>query len=116
MSAPYSIGRRRMGVRDRIIYDKRQTARVSQIRQRFDVAHITGWIANSFAKDRSGAVVNQALNIGGTVAGGELDLDAVTLQCMREQSMSGAIKLRRRYDVSAAIRERQNRVVQSSLA
>ena len=93
--------------RHRVVDDQRHAARVRHVGERLDVADVAGRIADALAEHRAGVVVDQRRDVLGAVARGEARLDAVAAQDVREQRVGGAVELRRRDDVAAAVGERQ---------
>ncbi len=85
---------------DRVVDDQRHAVFVGHARQRFDVADISRRIADTFAKDRPRLVVDQLLDILGTIRFREADRDSLAWQNVSEQCVGGAVELRNRDDVA----------------
>ena len=82
--------RRRHGVVD----NQRNAVLVGYPGQRLDIADVSGGIADAFAKDRPGLVVNVLFDGVRTIRCGKADRDALIGQKMGEQRMCRAIELR----------------------
>ena len=116
MSAPYSIGRSRIGVATVLSTISGTPCRGGDCGQRLDVADIAGRIADALAKDRAGLVVDQLLDRVGLIGFGEAHVDALARQNVREQRVGGAVELRHRNDVAAHLGEIEHRVIERRLA
>ncbi len=66
MSAPYSIGRNRMGVATVLSTTSGTPCRCAACAKRLDIADVAGRIADDFAEDGAGFVIDQLFDcIGG---------------------------------------------------
>ena len=115
MSAPYSIGRSRIGVATVLSTISGTPCCVRDFGQRLDVADIAGRIADAFAKDRRGLVVDQLFDGRRPDRTRQSDLDALARQNVREQRVGRAVELRHRDDVAADLGEIEHRIVQRRL-
>ncbi len=88
---------------DRIVDDQRHTVTVRDLRQRLDVAHVAGRIADRLGEHGLGVFVDQPLDRIRPVAVGEAGGDALARHDMREQRVCCSVKLRHRDDIAAAI-------------
>ena len=84
--------------------------------QRFNVADVSGRIADAFAEDRAGFFIDQPLDRFSLIGLGKADVDALPRQHVREQRMRRAVKLRDRDDVAADLSEIEHGVVQRRLS
>src|SRR5208283_467104 len=80
--------------RDRVIYDQRNAVPVRYRCEGFDVAQISGRIADALAVDRARIGINQACDRGRLVVPREAHRYPQTGQEVREQRMGGAVELR----------------------
>ncbi len=70
-------------------------------RESFDVRDIAGWIADAFAINRPGILVDQLFDVLRTVTGCESRTDSLLGEDVRQQRIGGTVKLRQRNDVVA---------------
>ena len=82
-----------------VIDDQRHTMPVGGIGQCLKVNNIAGRVANGFAEDRLGLVIDQRLKRRDVVMGSETRLDTKARQGMRQQVVSPAIKLGHRDNI-----------------
>ena len=116
MSAPCSIGRSRIGVATVLSTISGTPCACATFGERLDVADVAGGIADRLAEHRARLVVDQRRDVFGAVARREARLDAVAAQRVGEQRVGGAVELRRRDDVAAAVGEREEGVGERRLA
>jgi len=102
--------------RNRVVDDQRHAMAMRDLRQRLDVADIAGGIADGFRKHRLGVLVDQPFDRVGLVALGETSGDALARQDVAEQRVRGAVELRHRNDVAAAIGDIDESEMQRGLA
>ena len=115
MSAPYSIGRSRIGVATVLSTISGTPCRCGDRGQRLDVADVAGRIADALAEHRAGLVVDQLLDRVGLIGFGEAHADALPRQNVREQRVGGAVELRHRNDVAAHLGEIEHGVIERRL-
>ena len=101
---------------DRIVDDQRHAVTMRDLGQRFDVADIAGGIADRFGEHRPGVLVDQLFDRVRLVAFGEAAGDALARQHVAEQRVRGAVKLRHRDDVAAAVGEIDESKMQRGLS
>ncbi len=84
---------------------------VRNFRQRLNVCHVPGGIADTFAIDGPRVFVDQFLDIVGGIAGRKAPFDSLLGQDVRKQCVRSTIKLRQRHNVVAHLRDIDERIV-----
>ena len=98
-----------------VVDDERNAVPRGDGGQRFDVADIAGRVADAFAKDAAGAVVDELFDGVGLVGFGKAHGDALARQNVAEQRVGRAVKLRHRNDIGAHRGEIEHRIIQRRL-
>ena len=98
-----------------IVDDKRNTVACGDVCQRFDVTDIAGRVADAFAKNTAGGVVDEFFDGVGPVGFGETHGDALARQNVAEQRVGRAVKLRHRNYIGAHRGEIEYGIIQRRL-
>ena len=98
-----------------VVDDERHAVAVRDRRERLDVTDIAGGIANALAEHRPGVVIDQGLEVVGSVGVGEPHLDTLARQDMSKQRMRGAVELGYGDEVSAHLGDVGDRIVDRRL-
>ena len=89
---------------------------VGDLGELLDIADVARRIADAFAENRAGLVVDQLLDRLGLIDCGKADIDALARQEMREQRVGRAVELRNGNDIAAELGDIERGVVQRGLA
>src|SRR5579859_1146170 len=89
------------GSRDGVVDDQRNAVLVGHASQLLDIANVSRRIADTFAENSAGMVVDQLFYIAGPIRFREAYGDSLVWQNMSEQRLSGAIQHRNRDDIAA---------------
>ena len=98
-----------------VVYYQWNAVTVRYARQRLDVRDVSRRIADAFAEDSTGVLIDQLLYCGRIIGVRKANCDTLIGQNIGEQCMCCAIKLWDRNDVTAQFRQVQHRIIDSSL-
>ena len=101
--------------RDGVVDDERYAMAMRDGGESRDIRDVAGRVADALAEERLGVAVDQRFHRGGAVVGGETRVDALPRKDVREQRVRRAIELRHGHDVTAAIGEVDDGIVQRGL-